>query len=151
MTSTVPLKKRLAQVFWLGFLVASLAYAGYSFYAPPNDIAWQTDPAAAQSMAREAGKPMVYFVTATWCSPCRKMKRQVWADDAVCDLINADFVPVLVDADDETSAPVLAKFGISGTPWTLFTTPEGDVFDYRAGAIPKDEFLTILDKAARKF
>ena len=33
--------------FWLTFLVVSLAYAGYSFYAPGNRIAWADDYATA--------------------------------------------------------------------------------------------------------
>lgn len=138
-------KRRLAQVFWLGFLAASIGYAWYSFYAPPNEIAWSRDPAEAEAIALEQGKPLVYFVTATWCSPCRIMKRQVWADDEVMGLVNEEVVPVLVDLDDPNADSILSRFQISGTPWTIFTSPEGEVLDYRFGAVPKLEFLGLLE------
>lgn len=140
----ISIKGRLAQVFWLGFLVVSLGYAWYSFYAPPNEIAWMHNPSEAQAAALEQGKPLVYFVTATWCSPCRVMKRQVWADDEVREAVNAGFVPVLVDLDDPDSDQIQSHFQISGTPWTIFTSPAGDVLDYRAGAISKSEFMAML-------
>jgi thioredoxin 1 len=137
-------RERLAQVFWLGFLAASLAYAWHSFYAPSNDIRWQTDPDVAQALAEAEGKPMVHFVTATWCSPCRIMKREVWADEDVERLVNDAWVPVLVDADAPQSAVTLRRFNISGTPWTILTNAQGDVLGYRAGAMSKPEFLDLL-------
>lgn len=141
----ISIQKRLAQVFWLGFLVASLGYAWYSFYAPPDEIAWSRDPAEAAAIALEQGKPLVYFVTAAWCSPCRIMKRQVWADKEVRGPVNEGFVPVLVELDDPNADSILSRFQISGTPWTIFTSPEGEVLDYRFGAVPKLEFLDLLE------
>ena len=52
--------------FWNLFLVASLAYAWYSFYVPSNDIAWAEDFATAQVQATEADKPILLFFTGEW-------------------------------------------------------------------------------------
>jgi len=48
---------RFRQVFWPAFLVVSLAYAWYSFYAPSNRIAWADSFTAAQQQAVESDKP----------------------------------------------------------------------------------------------
>lgn len=141
MPQSKSLLERLHQAFWLLFLVGSLGYASYAFYAPSNDIAWETafDAASAQSVAN--GKPMVVFVTATWCSPCRIMKRQVWANDEVRDVVASRFIPVLLDADDPAAAPVLRRYNIQGTPCTLFLNGDGTVIDYRFGAVSQPDFL----------
>ena len=135
------LLERLHQGFWLTFLFASLSYAWYAFYAPSNDIAWEKDFKVAQERASESNKSMVLFVTATWCSPCRIMKRQVWADEGVKDLMNRRFIPVLLDADDPAAQPVLQAYGIQGTPCTLVVKGSGEVMDYRFGAVSKSDFM----------
>lgn len=144
----MPKKPRIAQVFWLSFLAVSLLYAGYSFYAPANEVNWFTDVNKAKELAQTEGRPMVYFLTATWCSPCRIMKREVWADAEVEAMVNEGFVAVLVDVDDPQSAPVLERYNVGGTPWTIFTDPHDQVLDYRYGAIPKAEFMAMLTQNA---
>lgn len=58
--------KRFWTWFWNLFLVASLAYAWYSFYVPSNDIAWVDDFADAQVQAADAEKPILLFFTGEW-------------------------------------------------------------------------------------
>ena len=135
------LLERLHQAFWLLFLVGSLGYAWYAFYAPSNDIAWNPDFEAAATASRAGQKPMLVFVTATWCSPCRIMKREVWADDEVKRWVEDRFFPVLLDADAPDAAPVLKRYGIQGTPCTLVINGEGEMLDYRFGAVSKPDFL----------
>lgn len=84
------------RVFWLVFLVGSLGYAWYCFYVPSNNVAWAGDFASAREQAAQADKPMVLYFTATWCVPCRIMKRNVWADEQVTAEVNA----AVVSADD---------------------------------------------------
>ena len=96
--------------FWLTFLVVSLAYAWYSFYVPTNDIAWADNYASAQQQAADSGKPIILYFTGTWCVPCRKMKRQVWADERVMALVNAQFIPVAIDVDNPDHAAVMARY-----------------------------------------
>lgn len=57
---------RFAAWFWRLFLVASLAYAWYSFYVPSNDVAWSQDFALAQEQSSQTGKPILLFFTAEW-------------------------------------------------------------------------------------
>lgn len=57
------------RVFWLTFLVVSLGYAWYSFYAPSNRIAWADNFTDAQQQAAKSDKPLLLFFTGKWCSP----------------------------------------------------------------------------------
>ena len=133
--------------FWLTFLVVSLAYAWYSFYVPSNDITWADNYASAQRQAADSGKPIILYFTGTWCVPCRVMKRQVWADERVMALVNAQFIPVAIDVDNPDHAAVMARYNIAGPPVTIVTDPQGNVFDWRAGRISKSEFLELLDSS----
>ncbi len=131
--------------FWLTFLVVSLAYAWHSFYVPPNDIAWAEDYASAQRQAARSGKPMVLYFTAKWCVPCRVMKRQVWADVQVMELVNAKFIPVAIDVGDPENAEIMNSYKIAGSPVTVVCGSQGKVVDWRTGGISKPEFLELLN------
>lgn len=135
---------RFWQLFWLSFLGASLWYAGYSFWAPSNEIDWAKDYSSAQIKSSESGKTMILFFTGKWCSPCRVMKRQVWADEEVMKVVNEKFLPVMLDADDPAVAAVMSEFGIQGTPWTVFLNPSGVPMEAKYGAIGKSDFMKIL-------
>jgi len=135
---------RFWQVFWLAFLVGSLAYAWYSFYAPPNRIAWADDFTAAQQQAAESEKQIILFFTGEWCSPCRIMKRQVWSDDEVMSTVNAAFIPVTIDVDNPDAAETLSRYWAGVTPTTIITDANGDVLRQIQGRMSKVEFLDLL-------
>lgn len=134
--------------FWLTFLVISLAYAWYSFYVPSNEIVWADNYALAQRQAADSGKPIILYFTGTWCVPCRIMKRQVWADEGVTALVNAQFIPVSIDVDNPSHTEIMARYKIGGPPVTIVTDPRGNVIDWRAGSISKSEFLELLDSSS---
>lgn len=130
--------------FWLTVLFVSVPYAWYSFYVPSNDIAWAESYSSARQQAADAGKPVILYFTGTWCVPCRKMKRQVWADEEVKRLVNTQYIPVAIDVDDPDNAAVMKRYEIGGPPVTIVTDKQGNALDWRAGGISKSEFLEFL-------
>lgn len=135
--------------FWLTFLVVSLWYAWYSFYAPSNDITWTNDIESAQKLANNSYKNIMVFFTAEWCSPCRIMKRQVFADNEVMKAINSKVVSVEINIDDPNSEALVKQYNIGATPTTIFIDPEGKVIDYAVGKVEKTKFLEILENQKR--
>ena len=72
------------------------------------------------------------------------MKRQVWADEEVMNLVNAEFVPVAIDVSDPDNAELLTRYKIGGPPITIVTDPQGNALDWRTGGIGKAEFIELL-------
>lgn len=136
--------------FWLTFLVVSLAFAWYCFYAPGNDIAWADGYPAAQQQAAESDKPIILYFTGTWCVPCRIMKREVWADDQVTAQVNASFVPVMIDVDAPESEAIMQRYKVTGPPVTIVTDPQGEVLTWRTGGMGKSEFLQLMQESTNK-
>jgi len=130
--------------FWLTFLVLSLWYAWYSFYAPSNDITWTDNIESAQKLANNSGKNIMVFFTAEWCSPCRIMKRQVFADSEVKKAIDSKVVQVEINIDDPNAESLVKQYNIGATPTTIFINPEGKVIDYYVGKVGKTKFLEML-------
>ena len=72
------------------------------------------------------------------------MKRQVWADEEVKTLVNAQFIPVAIDVDNPDDAAVLARYNVGSAPVTIITDSQGNSMRWRAGGIGKSEFLELL-------
>lgn len=131
--------------FWLLFLVGSLAYAWYSFYVPKNNAGWVNDFNSATQLAQSSNKDLLLFFTGEWCVPCRIMKREIFADEAVMEAITSKTVPVMIDIDDPHNAEVVNQYDVRGTPVTLFTDSQDEVIDYAVGKLNKEEFLNLLE------
>lgn len=132
--------------FWLTFLFVSLAYAWHCFYAPSNKIVWAENYTIAQQQAASSGKPIILFFTGQWCVPCRIMKREVWADEEVKTIVNAQFIPVAIDVADPDNAAIITRYNVGGPPVTIITDPQGNALRWRAGRIEKAEFVTLLSE-----
>ena len=132
--------------FWLSFLAISLAYAGYCFYVPANQIAWANDFAVAQKQSMENGKPIILYFTGEWCVPCRIMKRQVWADPEVMARVNSQFIPVAIDVDDPKNTALLERYNVKGSPITIITDAYGNARAWRTGGTGRIEFLKFLSE-----
>ncbi|WP_439132474.1 thioredoxin family protein [Polaribacter sp.] len=130
--------------FWLTFLIVSLWYAWYSFYAPSNDISWTDDIKSAQKIANNSDKNIMLFFTGKWCSPCRIMKREVFADHQVIKAIEDKFVPVEINIDDPNAEALVKQYNIGATPTTIFVSPEGKVINYAVGKVGKTKFLEMI-------
>lgn len=72
------------------------------------------------------------------------MKRQVWADEEVKTLVNAQFIPVAIDVDNPDDAAVLSRYNVGGSPVTIITDSQGNALRWRVGGIGKSEFLELL-------
>lgn len=130
--------------FWLTFLVVSLWYAWYSFYVPSSKVNWSNDIVASKELAKKTDKNILIFFTGKWCSPCRIMKREVFADAKVRKAIQSKVVPVEIDMDDPNSKSLINQYNIYTTPTTIIIDSKGNVVNYTIGKIEKTKFIEIL-------
>ncbi|MCZ2337539.1 MAG: thioredoxin family protein, partial [Chitinophagales bacterium] len=130
--------------FWLTFLVLSLVYAWYSFYAPSNEIKWKHNITSIAQIKNISDKNVLLFFTGKWCSPCRIMKREVFADEEIEKLVNNNVIPITIDIDNPNSKEVVQYFKVGATPTTIIVDSEGKLLDYAVGKIDKNNFFEML-------
>ena len=66
---------------------------------PKELVPWRHDLAAATSEARQSGKPLFLYFTASWCGPCQEMRRTTWSNASVERALQG-YVPVKIDVDE---------------------------------------------------
>lgn len=100
-------------------LVGTVVLSAIQFGQPAwcAEIAWRKDVSAAAREAAATNKPLLVMVEASWCGPCRRMLQQTFPDRAVTARINAGFIPLLIDADQQ--AALVQKLNINAFPTML--------------------------------
>jgi thioredoxin-like negative regulator of GroEL len=124
-----------------GILAVFLAVPCFAGAARAAPIAWQKDIRMALRTSSEEGKPLMVMVGAGWCGYCYKMLQQTFPDPALALRVNGQFVPVLIDADEQ--AELVQKLRVDAMPTVLVISPERRIVGRFAG------FQTAAQLAAR--
>ena len=82
-----------------------------------RSIAWLKDLQEAGRVSTQQHKAMLVLVEARWCGACNKMLQETFADPAVATRINRQFVPVLIDSDQQ--ATLVQKLNVEAMPTVL--------------------------------
>ena len=123
----------------LGCLVAAPAIRAAD--ASSGGIQWLTYEQASKQVHDPSRKYFLFFYT-DWCTYCHKLEQNTFADKAVADYINQNFIPVKINS--ERNPKLAARFRISGVPNLRFLTPAGKDIAQWPGYIEPADFLPLL-------
>ena len=93
----------------------SMGYAQTQTHAGP--VNWMTFEQAIEANNKEK-KPLFIDVYTTWCGPCKMMDKFTFSDAEVAKILNTNFYPVKLDAEqreDITTLGTTFKFVASGS------------------------------------
>ena len=99
-----------------------------------NPVDWYAWGDEALTRSKEEDKPILLSIGYSACHWCHVMERESFEDDAIADLMNANFVNIKVDREERPDLDavymeaVQMLTGSGGWPMTVFLTPEGKPF-----------------------
>ena len=114
---------------------------------PKGNIAWLTDLTQAKEIAKTQGKPILIDFYADWCSWCRRMDEDTYADVKVADKAK-QFVCVKIDTQEQPD--IAEDFRVRGLPTTAFLTKEAKIIDIVPGYFPPGDFLKKMDSILKE-
>jgi thioredoxin-related protein len=91
---------------------------------------------AGQAKAASNGKPVMYFVTTTWCGYCKQLAEESFNDAEVRELLG-QFNCVIVDGDVESTD---GYAGFQGFPYIAFRSADGEDLASVSGYVPLKQF-----------
>src|SRR5688500_763312 len=117
----------------------------FRFSTRPNrahEIQWQPWGKEAFANATAADRPTLLCLTAVWCHWCHQMDETTYSHAALIDLINQNFVPIRVDADQYPH--VQDRYIAGGWPTNAFLTPTGEVL-WAGTYIEAEQFVAVAE------
>ena len=94
---------------------------------------WQWGPEALAEAAA-TGRPLLISIGYASCHWCHVMAAESFADPAIADLVNPNFIAIKVDREERPDLDALylaatqSLTGTGGWPMTIFATPSGEPF-----------------------
>ncbi len=76
-------------------------------------------------MADKEKKLIFMDIYATWCGPCKAMKKNTFSDKKVGAYFNEHFINVAMDGEKEVGQYLAIKYGIRAYPTVLFVDSTG--------------------------
>ncbi len=124
---------------WLGIWAASPAAAGrlddatspYLLKHAKDAIEWRPWGEAALAEARREDKPIFLSIGYAACHWCHVMARKTFSDPRVIEILNEQFISILVDREERPDldhhfmAVMSGMLGFSGSPANFFLMPDG--------------------------
>ena len=104
------------------------------------DVQWREFEPGVFQEAQRADRPVLVLITEHWCPHCRELLESVFRTPEVVRAVEADFVPVHVDA--ERRPDVNERYGRGAWPTIAYLTPDGEL-------VSQDGFLGAAELAPR--
>jgi uncharacterized protein len=95
-----------------------------------NPVEWYPWGEEAFATARDKDKPIFLSIGYSTCHWCHVMERESFEDEAVANLLNANFISIKVDREERPDvdgiymSALQAMTGAGGWPMSIFLTPE---------------------------
>jgi YHS domain-containing protein/thiol-disulfide isomerase/thioredoxin len=109
-------------------------------------VRWETTLEAAQRAAGQTNRLVLIHFSAPWCAVCKRMEADVLTQPSVATELNADYVPVKINADQ---FPATAdRYGVTALPTTVIVSPDGQLLDSMRGWVEADQYVGRLSRTA---
>lgn len=126
-------------------LVLSVALA-CSGSAQAEGVRWLTSPTAAVAAAAKEQRLIVVYVTGSYCSHCRRMDRDTWADRSIQRTVGSGFIPLKLEA--ERDAETIERLGVQGVPVTLIVGSDRRIRSTAKGYVEPRQLQNWLNRYA---
>ncbi len=143
----------LAVIFLL-LQVSLVAFTKKGPVPPKKDAAGITfieqDWDKALSTAKAEKKLVFLDIYASWCGPCKMLKKNTFTDPKVAEFFNKNFINVSVDGEKGVGPSLQQKYAIQAYPTLIVTNAEGNPVLYTMGYLDPATLLKFADAALKK-
>lgn len=104
----------------------------------------------AVAKAKKEKKAIFLDIYATWCSPCKLLKKETFTDKNVASFYNTNFINVSLDGEKGDGAMLAQKYLIPGYPTLIILDKDESPVHATAGFLNAKEFMTFGKQGLKK-
>jgi thioredoxin 1 len=93
------------------------------------------------ALAKKENKLVFLDIYATWCGPCKKLKKRTFSSDKVGAYFNEHFINVSLDGEDGEGVTVSSKYNVSSYPSLYFIDGDGKIISKAEGYLNPNEII----------
>ncbi|MGI9456937.1 MAG: thioredoxin family protein [Aeoliella sp.] len=112
-------------------------------------VSWHKDLDAARDIAQQEGKLLLVHFWTESCGPCRLLDANVFNQPTVATSIEANYVPVKLDASEFRATA--QRFGITRVPTDVIITPAGEVLDKSVSPATPMAYISQVNSIAQAY
>jgi thioredoxin 1 len=97
--------------------------------------------AEALALAKKNNKLIFLDIYASWCGPCKKLKKRTFSSDKVGTYFNEHFINVSLDGEEGEGVTVSSKYNVSSYPSLFFIDGDGKIISKAEGFLNANEII----------
>ncbi len=110
----------------------------------------EQDWAKTQQLAKDNHKLIFVDLYATWCGPCKMLKRNTFTNKEVADFFNANFINASIDVEKGVGLTLAEQYNVSMLPTLIITREDGKPVLFTTGYLDAKELMKFAKAAIDK-
>lgn len=91
--------------------------------------------------AKKQQKLIFLDAYASWCGPCKLLKKNTFPDKAAGEFFNANYINVAIDMEKGDGPALSEKYGVNAYPTLIITDAEGNIITYTKGYLSPGQLI----------
>jgi thiol:disulfide interchange protein len=125
-------------------IIALVAFGIYSFKSPKVDFKEDTAEGIqffngtfqeALEKAKAENKPIFLDIYATWCGPCKMLKKHTFSDKEVGTYYNTNFINIAIDGESKEGRELANLYQVRNYPTLLIIDKSGKQLTRQVGFV----------------
>ena len=100
----------------------------------------------ALKLAKKEKKNIFLDAYASWCGPCKMLKKNVFTQKEVGDFYNGNFINMAIDMEQGEGPKLARKYNVQAYPTLLFINHKGEVVGTAVGYHQAEELIAVGKK-----
>jgi len=96
--------------------------------------------------AKKQDKLVFLDVYATWCGPCKKLKKTTFSNAEVGTYFNTNFINIEIDGETTKGQQIMAKYNLRSYPSLLFINADSSIKSIKKGFQSSDRLINYAKK-----
>ncbi len=152
------MKKNLFYLFLLGFPLAVWAFSASTPFKntdrsfPAGGIQFlESSWPKALERAQKENKPIFLDAYASWCGPCKMLKKNTFSKKEAGDFFNLHFINVSLDMEKGEGPALADKFAVDAYPTLIIADKNGNIVTFTKGYMNAHELVEFGKYGLNKF